>query len=252
MRVGMRMRVDAWKTRTRLLAVLAAVFAMGYVLILLSFGSEVELSKVEMVSPPPLALPNAGPERLTKIGDYASVTMRPLFFEDRRPRGFELTPGTRTDQVDDVQLTGVLITPTVQMATLQTSAGVSLRLKLNAPPKDGWKLLSIEPRAAMVERAGKVQSLQLKTFGGTVASTPMDRRASTQVQTSQSSSAVTKGLAAPTSTQGEPPRPPSASPILGAGTSSQERIEAIRQKIEARREQLRRQQQTRSVSPPNS
>ncbi len=238
------MRLDALSTRTRLLAVLAGVAIVGYLLALAGLGGRIAPPDLEATAPVLPVLPEPTPERLTSLDDYAGIAGRSLFSSDRSPKAFQLVPDTQANQAEDVRLTGVLITPTVQMATLQTSGGASLRLQLDAAATDGWRLLSVEPRAAVVEGPGGVRSLQLQTFGGDQAGMVIGPAAAPHPGASTQVPTDGHGLAVATRNTGAAsarPSAPAADP--GAAATTQDRIEAIRRRIEERRQQLLQQGQ---------
>ena len=190
--------------------------------------------RVAAVEPlPGGALPQprpATPDRIGPLVQYAEAAARPLFTQDRRPRGFlasvpEGEGEAAQSQTLDFILTGVLISPQVRLATLQpANGGEAQRVREGSSPEGagGWRLLEVQPRRVVFEGSGGQVTLDLRTFGGSgpapgaVARNPADAGAAAGVP--------------------PPPQPPAAEQ---APQSEAARIETIRRRIEARRAQLR-------------
>lgn len=198
-----------------LLLWLGALFGMG--------------GRVAPVEPlPASALPQPGPatpDRMGPLGRYAEAAARPLFTQDRRPRGFLASvpegEGEAAQSASlDFILTGVLISPQVRLAIVQpTSGGQAQRVREGNSPEgaNGWRLLEVQPRRAIFEGGGGQVVLDLRTFGGSAAP-PV---------------AVARAPA------GAPPPPVQAAADAAVPQSEAARIETIRRRIEARRAQLR-------------
>ncbi|HSD17065.1 MAG TPA: hypothetical protein VLC71_07405 [Thermomonas sp.] len=202
--------------------------------------------RIEPVEPlPASALPQpsaATPDRIGPLIRYAEAAARPLFTQDRRPRGFLASvPEGEGDAAQstslDFVLTGVLISPQVRLAIVQpTSGGEAQRVREGTSPEgaNGWRLLEVQPRRAIFEGSGGQVSLDLRTFGGS-APPP---------------AAVARAGAAP------PPAPTTQAVVDAAPPQSEAaRIETIRRRIEARRAQLRAaspDNNTNSAPPPSS
>ena len=221
-----------------LLLWLGALFGMG--------------GRVAAVEPLPAgALPQPGvatPDRIGPLIRYAEAAARPLFTQDRRPRGFLATApegeGEAAQSASlDFILTGVLITPQVRLAIVQPSGGgEAQRVREGASPEgaNGWRLLDVQPRRVVFEGSNGQVSLDLRTFGGSgqapgaVARTPPPAAAPPQQVQADADQAVPQSEAA--------------------------RIETIRRRIEARRAQLRagsaggntNNSSTDSTAPPPS
>ena len=178
---------------------------------------------------PATALPQPGPATPDRIGPlirYAEAAARPLFTQDRRPRGFLASvpegEGEAAQSASlDYILTGVLISPQVRLAIVQPSGGgEAQRVREGSTPEgaNGWRLLEVQPRRVVFEGSSGQVTLDLRAFGGSgpppaaVARNPADAT-----------------VAAP------PPPVASESPPQ----SEAARIETIRRRIEARRAQLR-------------
>ena len=191
------------------------------------FGMGGRIAPVEPL--PPGALPQPGaatPDRIGPLVQYAEAAARPLFTQDRRPRGFlasvpEGEGEAAQSQSLDFILTGVLISPQVRLATLQPSGGGEpQRVREGSSPEsaNGWRLLEVQPRRVVFEGSSGQDTLDLRTFGGS----------------GQAPGAVAVPAAA------VPPPPPVAQGADAAPPQSEAaRIETIRRRIEARRAQLR-------------
>lgn len=238
------MRLETVGMRTWLLATVAGAAVATYGLALLGLGGRI--APAGDAADPSLSaqvahLKDAPPERLGQVDQYAAIAGRSVFSSDRSAQDFRLVSEVSPAQAVDVRLTGVLITPGMRMATLQTSAGDSLRLRQGGADVGGWRLLSLEPRAAVVEGPGGTRNLELQVESGShdvgIAASPampLSRTAGSQPAAGQK----VAGARAADAASAVPPTPTVPAP---AGTT-QERIEAIRQQIEARRRQLQQGQ----------
>ena len=156
---------------------------------------------------------------------------RPLFTQDRRPRSFLATApegdGAAQNQSLDFILTGVLISPQVQLAVVQpTGGGNPQRVRVGKSPEGaaGWRLVDVQPRRAVFEGASGQTALDLRNFGNP-GSPPA---AAAQPQSQQPQPAASRTV------------PVRVDPASAQQPQDQEaRIEAIRKRIEARRAQLR-------------
>ena len=186
----------------------------------------------------------ATPDRIGPLAQYSEAAARPLFTQDRRPRSFLATApegdGAAQNQSLDFILTGVLISPQVELAVLQPSGGGdSQRVRVGKSPEGaaGWRLVELQPRRAIFEGAGGQSALELRSFGEAGASTGAAPPAAAPVM----------------SAAGAPSPPPAVKPAAVEAPQNQEaRIEAIRKRIEARRAQMRAGQTGSGASPSNA
>jgi hypothetical protein len=163
------------------------------------------------------------------IERYAVVTERPVFNESRQPElemdlagdGDE-TPEAEVD-APEVELAGVIITPSLRMVTLrQKEAGESL-VAFEGQPLQGdygtWHVSRIAPREiTLASGAGEELQLKLEVHNAKIAPPPKPKPV-------------------------EPPAEPQtadADPGDGADAEPLSRAEEIRQRIQERREELRR------------
>jgi len=181
------------------------------------------------------ALPQPAPATPDRIGPlirYAEAAARPLFTQDRRPRGFVASvpegEGEAAQSASlDFILTGVLISPQVRLAIVQPSGGgEAQRVREGSTPEgaNGWRLLEVQPRRVIFEGSSGQVTLDLRAFGGSgPAPTAVARN-----------TADAAGAAPP-----PPPPPPPPAAESSPPQSEAARIETIRRRIEARRAQLR-------------
>lgn len=229
---------------TWLLAAVSAWAALLWLAALAGMGSHLRATPVLVADPlPPPTVEQ--PARIGPLAQYAEAASRPLFTEDRRPRNFIATnpegdgDGAAQAQTLDFILTGVLISPQVELAVLQPNGGgESQRVRVGKSPEGaaGWQLLRLEPRRAIFQGNGGEVALDLRTFGE--AGSPAPPPGS---QTSVVAPVVAANAAA------------SAAADAASATAPQAdaaRIEAIRQRIEARRAQQRASGQSSGAPTP--
>lgn len=251
------MRADAAGLRTWWLVVFAGWALLLCLMAGLGMGSRLPQADGSEAARPLPAIPAAGAPRLGELPAYAAIAQRPVFAADRRPHPFVLA-GTDAPQSTALRLTGVLITPQLQMATLTTDQGRSLRLRLQGEAVEGWRLLSLAARSATVEGPGGVRTLDMQVFDGHGGEAPTALR-------SKPGGApplpVAHAPAPPNVPVAQPAPPPPAAPAAAANSAtptapaaampvpSEEQLKAIRERIEARRRALQQQQQP---NPPRN
>lgn len=193
--------------------------------------------------PAPLPqVPTLADERLADLSHYPQVVSRPLFNEGRRPQPYYIG-GDGQEQTAAVRLSGVLITPQLSMATLSGEGGLSLRLQLGGPAVQGWQLLELSERQATVLGPSGSQILPLAVYAGTGAAAA-PATASAPAETATVSRGNTGPLPAPPPPPPQPgasPAPATAAPAAAAAANepSAAQMQAIRARIQARREQMR-------------
>lgn len=250
------MKIETIGLRTVWLATLAGWAVLVWLLMLAGMGTQVDPLPDDPALVPRLpALPAPAPERLGEFARYSEIATRPVFAEDRRPHPFFLSGGNGNGEASNVRLTGVLLTDSFRMATLTTEQGQSIRLKLGDEARQGWRLLTLEPRQATVDGPGGTLVLELKVFDGkggqpptalaTVAGAdgrPQAAAAAVPPLPPSSPDAGASNAAAPPAAPapapaGRQPVPQGSNPM-----PSEDQLRAIRERIEARRRQLREQQ----------
>jgi general secretion pathway protein N len=269
-------RAEAWNVRTWLLAVVAGWAVLAALLALFGLGGRITPLPADPALVQALPrLPATPPERLGALDQYADVGARPLFSEDRRPKPFFLSGEEAAAPTFDLVLTSVLITPSLELAIVQPAqGGEGLRVKVGESPTGfaGWRLAELDPRRAVFEGPEGRRELELRVFDGAGGQPPTQVIGNPPVVPPAAAVAppmpggrTTGGNNAPTAmpTVSSPPPPgqapapvampvptPSSStaPTVPAATTDQQ-MEAIRQRIEQRRAQLR-QQQAQPTTPP--
>lgn len=266
------MRSEAIGPRTWLLLALAGWAVLAWLLALAGMGSRI----VPLPDDPGLvqalpALPAPAPERLGPLSQYAEISGRPVFAADRQPHPFYLEGqgGEQADKGFNYVLTSVLITPRVRLAILQApgegSAASAVSVKLgDAPPSaSGWRLTELEPRRAVFEGPEGQRTLELRVFDGHGGEAP------TQLTSAQPQAQPPRQPLRQESAQGRPVDPsapprerrsPSDTQVRGAPAAAaadaaataadaeaapqttEQQMQAIRERIEARRRQMREQQ----------
>ena len=252
------MRLDDAGPRTWLLGAAAGWSVALWLLALIGMGGRIaplpdDPALVQALPEP--AAPVAG--RLGPQSGYMEISGRPLLSPDRRPQPFSLEPeggeGEVVEERFDFVLTGVLLTPGLQMAIVQPAGGgESIRLRVGQSPEGApsWRLAALSPRGAVFAGPGGEQSLELRSYDGSA-----DLRA--------------MPMPVPVPMSAEPPRPMSDREAAETAAAAQaaamaqvaaeqaeaeaaatpeDQVEAIRKRIEARREQLRRE--ARQPPPP--
>lgn len=258
------MRVEDAGARTWLLAAVAGWGLLAWLLAVFGMGSAIAplLDDPGLLKPIP-ALPASSTGRLGPMAQYTGIGARPLFAEDRRPKAFSLKgdDGTDASQAFDYLLTSVLITPSLQLAILQSPDGSkSARVKLGEAPEShpAWRLSALNARSAVFDGPGAQRTIDLRVFDGTggspatligredqpAAGVPMVPPADiTSTPSSQPYAVPSAGAQPGTSTRIDP-----ATTATSSTATEQSQMEAIRQRIQARRAQLR--QQSQPAQPP--
>lgn len=261
------MRTDAIGPRTWLLAALAGWAILAWLLALFGMGGSIR----PLPADPSLvqALPQLRPpaaERLGPMAQYSETGARPLFSESRQPVPFFISgeEGGEQPKSFDFVLSSVLITPALKMAILQTTeGGESVRVKLGESPESApnWQLVEINPRSVVIAGPEGRQTLELRVFDGTGGESPtamvppassMPTGPVQQVQPPRRAATPT-----PESAKSQPAPADAMSPQMDGATApepaltTEQQMDLIRKRIEARRAQLREQEQAPSPPPQN-
>lgn len=239
------MRLDEAGPRTWLLGAVAAWALALWLLAVAGMGGHIAPLPDDPAlaqALPAQAAPVAG--RLGPQSGYAEISGRPLLSPDRRPQPFTLAPEGEGEVVQerfDFVLTGVLLTPGLQMAIVQPAGGgESVRLRVGQSP-DGapsWRLVALSPRGAVFEGPDGEQSLELRSYDGGAdlrgAPVPVPAGSPRPMTDAQAVEAAAAAQAAAVQAAAEEAE-------AQAVATPEEQVEAIRRRIEARREQLRRE-----------
>lgn len=177
------------------------------------------------------------PYKLEAYGAYAEILTRPVFNESRAPEAQAETAGTEGEPAKataaplNVALTGVILMPELKLAFVRDNVTNTVhRVRLGNPlegEQSGWKLVELKPRGAVFEGEGLGrQELDLATD---VAGAP---------------AAVAAIVPAPAADPaGVQPVSPEAPSGIAGRPSGNVTPDAIRQRIEERRRQLREEAQ---------
>jgi len=249
------MKADRPGARVAILLGLAVLAALFWLATLLGLGKQVSPRDASGIVHPSLpSLAAAVPDAMIAPGSFAAVTERPVFATDRRPHPFRLG-GPEAATHATLRLTGVLLAGDFGMATLTSEQDRSLRLRLNGEAVEGWQLLALEPRRATVLGPDGAQVLELAVFDGQGGEPPTQLRDPRAPQAGfvapvQPPSQPSGRAAVGERQQAVPPAAPAAdAPAAPNQGPSEERMREIRERIRARREQLK-QQQSQSTPPP--
>ena len=279
---GAGVALQAVAPRTWLLATVAGWAVLAWLLALGGLGGRLAPLDEDASLRQPLPQPRPSPpERLGPFAQYGGIATRPLFSDDRRPKPFSLRGQGEEEQADtfDYVLTSVLLTPRLKMAILQPAAeaanqageggpkSVLFKLGESAEQAAGWRLVSLQPRQAVFEGPEGQRTLQLRAFdgsGGAPATPPTDPRAAANGRNAERNAArdaaraateaadaaaraadeaSPEGAANRAARRAVNPAPVPAPPADPAANTPDAQIEAIRKRIQARREQLRREAQ---------
>ncbi|MEL1266135.1 hypothetical protein [Pseudoxanthomonas putridarboris] len=264
------MRADAWTSRTWVLAAVAGWAVLVALLGMFGLGGRITPLPADPALVQALPrLPATPAERLGPLPQYAEIGGRPLFSENRQPQPFFISgEGEATAPGFDMVLSSVLITPGLQLAIVQPVAGgEGLRVKVGEEPSGfpGWRLAELENRRAVFEGPDGRRELELRTFDGVggqpptpVATGAPGRPGAVPMPVPAGSPRATGGNSPPipvpapsveTPVPIEPTSPPA--PVAESPPeSTEQQMEAIRQRIEARRAQMREQERATPTPPP--
>jgi general secretion pathway protein N len=183
--------------------------------------------------------------RLEGQGFYAEIGDRPLFNFDRRPLPPVRAPESQVAEAAppasfDLVLTSVLMSGDRKIAiVLHPPSGKSQSVQLgNELEADlaGWRLVEIQPRAAIFEGPGGRKSVDMRVFDGTGGQPPTPVDLPPHMQASQNAA---PGPGEPTDAQTLAAGQNNASAQGAAPDSPEARAEMIRRRIEERRRQMR-------------
>lgn len=241
------MRAEDVAPRTLVLGAVAGWALVAWLLGLAGMGRHVPEPGSGSIPPPALPpVPRVSAPALGPPAQYAATSARPLFATDRRPHPFSLQTGTSEAAqapAFDLVLTSVLITPQARIAIVQKPDGSGAwRVRMGDAPEayPNWRLTGLAPRSATFAGPEGEKTLALRVYDGQGGAAP---------------TATTPVPPVPVEMPGPVPAGPGAAvpptptpPATDASTPDPEQIEAIRRRIEARREQMRRNAQ--NANPP--
>lgn len=175
------------------------------------------------------------------LEEYVVISERPVFNEDRRPAP-ELDLASDTDDLPvdedigapDVELAGVIITPSLKMATLKSKEHQYSLVAFEGEPLEGdfgsWQVSRIEERMVTLASAdGEEMQLELQVHDAVIKEPPKSAK-------EESPEDVEQRVA------------DRAEALVPESDEAMTRAEEIRQRIEERREELRRAAEERDDS----
>ena len=188
------------------------------------------------VSAPPMQAPNPAD----------AAWARPLFFNDRNPRVASVgdESGISGDSANGFMatLTGIVRSPGLELATLSPGQGggkpLRVRLGDEVETQPGWRLVALGPRTATFRNGEQEQVLKLEARNALNAPPP-------PAAPMQGSEPRAPALPPPPATPGitgqagaAVPAPPNPATDAAETPEQRQQVEAIRQRIQARRRQM--------------
>lgn len=156
------MNAAAQRRLTVPLAAAAVVLGVVFLALLAGIGRGVHWAPPRAPAPLPAQHAATLPPPVP-LDHYAPVWQQPLFNPDRKPVAHAASGGS---QLGDMQLTGIILTPTLRMALLrnkrESDKNQELRVKQGASLPDGsWTLVEVKPRSAVFDSSSGRVELQL-------------------------------------------------------------------------------------------
>lgn len=175
-----------------------------------------------------------GKKVLEPIEYYAEVGTRPLLMFDRRPGIVQAAPGDNSGAELDVTLGSVLITSNLKMAIFRSNQGGAVhRVRLgDVIDGTGWRLVQLEPRRAVLEGPTGQRSLDLLVFNGKGGQAPTPVASATTRENTDGAAAMPVQAVPVNNTAAV------TTAASNQNMTQEQQIEAIRQRIAARRAQM--------------
>src|SRR5690606_26822758 len=167
-------RLEQVRPMTRVLATIAGVAVLAWVLALAGVGAHASVADVDTAMAQPIPqLQATVATHLDPLAEYTEAVSRPVFARDRRLHAFALSPGegraATAGNGFDYVLNSVLIAPGINLAIIEPTQGgesVSVRMGESADAIAGWRLVELQPRAAVFDGPGGRRTLELRTWTG--------------------------------------------------------------------------------------
>jgi general secretion pathway protein N len=247
------MRADSLAPKTWLLAASAAWALCLWVLAMAGMGSRLGEAEQDAAQQrlPTTSLPTG--DRPGALTQYSEIAARPLFSERRVPEPFTIDGAGQDVPTNpfDYILTSVLMTPSVQLAILRPPGDgakpVQVKLGEAVESAPQWSLSKLQPRQAVFAGPEGEKILELRVFDGVggavtpIATAPVVPPPQTVPGPQPGMVQTADGTVVPQPPQPAPPPSPTSA---DNNVSTQAQLEAIRKRIEARRAQLRQQNQS--------
>lgn len=156
------MNAAAQRRLTAPLAAAVLVLGLAFLVLLAGVGRGVRWAAPRAPAPLPAQHAATLPAPLP-LEHFAPAWQQPLFDPDRKPVAHAASGG---GQLGDMQLTGVILTPSLRMALLHNkrdaASGQELRVREGTRLPDGsWTLVEVRPRSAVFDSSSGRVELQL-------------------------------------------------------------------------------------------
>lgn len=222
-----------WPPDMKLLSLLVGLALLAAVAVGLGLGRQPGLLAEDPDLLPPLIDQRelVSASRPGRLEDYAEIWERPLFQPDRRPAPVSIATDDRGRGGFEPMLTGVLVSGDLRVAVVKDAASDMpsrhVRVGESIPDHPEWRLVRLDAREAVFEGPGGQRTLPLRTYEGSGSTEA--RRAGMGVRSVRQEAGA----------EPEAERQPDVE--TAQGQSEEEVVEAIRRRIEARRQALREQ-----------
>jgi general secretion pathway protein N len=228
-------------------AMLLAGFALwaGMVLLVAIFGLGARFNSLpadaSLAKPIPAIKITQNKNTLEAMSAYLEVGTRPLLMLDRRPGIVQAAPGDNSAVELDVSLGSVLITPNFKMALFRENKdGANHRVRLgDLIDGTAWRLVQLEPRRAILDGPSGQRSMDLLVFNGKGGQSPTpvavaapDENGNATQNSVPAVGAVVQAVPNNTNVVASTTAP------TNQNMTQEQQIEAIRQRIAARRAQM--------------
>jgi general secretion pathway protein N len=225
----------------------AALFwaIMVFLLALLGLGARYDALEYDasLAKPIPAVKIVQKKNPLEPMSSYLQVGTRPLLMLDRRPGVVQAAPGDNSAVELDVSLGSVLITSSLKMAIFRENKdGATRRVRLgDLIEGTGWRLVQLEPRRAILEGPTGQRSIDLLVFNGKGGQSPTQVAVAAALDSNSPGQNAAPAVVAVPAVQ---PAPSNANNVVNTTASvnqsmtQEQQIEAIRQRIAARRAQM--------------
>jgi len=238
-------RVEDAGPRTWLLAAAAGWAVLAWLLAVGGMGGRIEplADDPSLLQPLPPIRP-APPARIGPPGDYEAIAARPLFSSDRQPHPFSLQGEDEQAAVEvfDYVLTSVLITPRLKLAIIQPADGSeSVRVRLDQAPEShpAWRLVGLGERSAVFEGPEGQRTLTLRVFDGVGGVRPTELGSDSPAAAPDAPARRAPAAAVDDASADSEPPLRDEEGASAAPATDQAQMDAIRQRIQARRAKLR-------------
>jgi general secretion pathway protein N len=183
---------------------------------------------------------------LKDFSAYQEIGQRPLLMNDRRPAPVSLIASNEEEKTQfEATLSSVILAGNFQMAILTDSkSNQTYRVKVGESAEgSNLRLVALEPRRAIFEGPNGQQTFDLRVFDGKGSQEPTTISVGRSPVPNEPEPANAAGVVNRTPVMsnnvGKPPEAVSAANAQTQEATQQQQIEAIRQRIEARRAQMR-------------